>query len=108
MAGYAAQIKRQLQGRALTVSLEPGRFLVANGGVLLTRVEYLKPTQQHDARNFAIVDAAMNDLIRPTLYQAWHGIDAVESPVHGGIRAQLGYRRSRVRDAATFSRTIAT
>lgn len=87
VAGYAAQIKRQLQGRALTVSLEPGRFLVANGGVLLTRVEYLKPAQQRDARNFAVVDAAMNDLIRPTLYQAWHGIDAVETRVHGGIRA---------------------
>ena len=47
---------------------EPGRSLVANAGVLLTEVEYLKPTQH---KNFAIVDAGMNDLMRPALYQAW-------------------------------------
>lgn len=58
----------------LQVVLEPGRSLVGNAGVLLTRVEYLKHT---DARNFAIVDAAMNDLIRPTLYDAWHSVEAV-------------------------------
>lgn len=59
----------------LQLVLEPGRSLVGNAGVLLTTVEYLKhaPT-----KNFAIVDAAMNDLIRPTLYDAWHGIEAVE------------------------------
>ena len=50
---------------------EPGRHLVGNAGLLLTRVEYLK----HNAeKNFAIVDAAMNDLMRPALYQAWHDI----------------------------------
>jgi len=87
LTGYAAQIKRLLQGRSLTISVEPGRFLVANGGVLLTRVEYLKPARGSDARNFAVVDAAMNDLIRPTLYQAWHDISAVETPADGGIRA---------------------
>ncbi len=87
LTGYAAQIKHLLQGRSLTVSVEPGRFLVANGGVLLTRVEYLKPAQESDARNFAVVDAAMNDLIRPTLYQAWHDISAVEMPADGGTRA---------------------
>ncbi len=87
VAGYAAQIKGLLQGRSLNVSVEPGRFLVANGGVFLTRVEYLKPAREPDARNFAVVDAAMNDLIRPTLYQAWHGISAVEAPAHGGVRA---------------------
>jgi diaminopimelate decarboxylase len=87
LTGYAAQIKRLLQGRSLTVSVEPGRFLVANGGVLLTRVEYLKPARDGDARNFAVVDAAMNDLIRPTLYQAWHDISVVEPPADGGIRA---------------------
>src|SRR5690606_10082617 len=58
----------------LQLVLEPGRSLVGNAGVLLTRVEYLKHT---DARNFAIVDAAMNDLIRPTLYDAWHSVEAV-------------------------------
>jgi len=83
VAAYATQLKRLLKGRDLTVSIEPGRFLVANGGILLTRVEYLKPAHEADARNFAVVDAAMNDLIRPTLYQAWHGVTAVEVPDNG-------------------------
>ena len=54
--------------------LEPGRSLVGNAGVLLTKVEYLK---HNDVKNFAVVDAAMNDLIRPTLYDAWHDVEAV-------------------------------
>ncbi len=87
VAGYANELTRLLQGRSLTVSVEPGRYLVANGGVLLTRVEYLKPARERDARNFAVVDAAMNDLIRPTLYQAWHGISVVESATRDGVRA---------------------
>ena len=58
----------------LQLVLEPGRSMVGNAGVLLTRVEYLKPSE---AKNFAIVDAAMNDLIRPTLYDAWHDVEAV-------------------------------
>ncbi len=58
----------------LQIVLEPGRSLVGNAGVLLTRVEYLKHS---DAKNFAIVDAAMNDLVRPTLYDAWHSVEAV-------------------------------
>ncbi len=57
-----------------TVMFEPGRSLVGNAGVLLTRIEYLKPGP---VKNFAIVDAAMNDLARPTLYQAYHDIVAV-------------------------------
>jgi diaminopimelate decarboxylase len=55
---------------------EPGRSIVANAGVLLTRVEYLKPGRE---RNFAIVDAAMNDLMRPAMYDAWMGVVAVEA-----------------------------
>jgi diaminopimelate decarboxylase len=66
-----------LAGRTLDLVLEPGRFLVANGGVLLTRIEYLKPAGEPEAPNFAIVDAAMNDLIRPALYDAWHTIERV-------------------------------
>jgi diaminopimelate decarboxylase len=54
-----------------TLMYEPGRSMVANAGLLLTRVEYIKPTEY---KHFAIVDAAMNDFIRPTLYQAWHGV----------------------------------
>jgi diaminopimelate decarboxylase len=57
------------------VYFEPGRSLVGNAGVLLTRVEYLKPGAE---KNFAIVDAAMNDLARPAMYQAYHRIEAVE------------------------------
>ncbi len=59
----------------LQLVLEPGRSLVGNAGVLLTRVQYLKHSE---ARNFAIVDAAMNDLLRPALYEAFHGV----RPVH--------------------------
>lgn len=58
----------------LELILEPGRSLVGNAGVLLTEVQYLKHS---DAKNFAIVDAAMNDLLRPTLYDAWHDVEAV-------------------------------
>ena len=58
----------------LELVLEPGRSLVGNAGVLLTEVQYLKHSE---AKNFAIVDAAMNDLLRPTLYNAWHDVEAV-------------------------------
>ncbi|MDZ7924768.1 MAG: diaminopimelate decarboxylase [Marinagarivorans sp.] len=68
---YISQIKAKLTGRKLALMFEPGRSIAANAGVLLTRVEYLKPTAH---KNFAIVDAAMNDLIRPALYQAWQEI----------------------------------
>lgn len=54
-----------------TILVEPGRSIVANAGVLVTKIEYLKLTEH---KNFAIIDAAMNDLIRPALYQAYHGI----------------------------------
>ncbi len=71
LADYAARVGQRLAGRQLKLLLEPGRALVGNAGLLLTRVEYLKPGS---ARNFAIVDAAMNDLMRPALYDAWHEI----------------------------------
>ena len=72
---YAEQIKAKLQGRDLTLVFEPGRAIAANAGVLLTRVEHLKP---NEAKSFAIVDAAMNDLIRPALYSAWQAIIPVD------------------------------
>ena len=77
VARWGTEIRAALAGRSLKLVLEPGRFLVANGGVLLTRVEYLKPATEPGAPNFAIVDAAMNDLIRPALYDAWHTIERV-------------------------------
>lgn len=64
----------------LQIVLEPGRSLVGNAGVLLTQVEYLKHSE---AKNFAIVDAAMNDLVRPTLYDAWHSVEAVKPRQQG-------------------------
>ena len=72
-----AEVAPPLVERGLRLAVEPGRYLVADAGVLLTRVEYLKPAAAAGQRNFAIVDAAMNDLLRPALYQAWHGIEAV-------------------------------
>jgi diaminopimelate decarboxylase len=65
-----------LQGRTQKLILEPGRVLVGNAGVLLTRVEYIKPGEE---KNFAIVDAAMNDLMRPALYDAYHDILPVDN-----------------------------
>lgn len=75
---YLQPLLHELRDRQLKILLEPGRRLVGNAGVLLTRVEYLKPGE---AKNFAIVDAAMNDLSRPALYDAWHDIVPV-SPRH--------------------------
>ncbi|MCF5734443.1 diaminopimelate decarboxylase [Pseudomonas syringae] len=73
-ADYIKAVRERLAGRDLGLLFEPGRFIVANAGALLTRVEYLKHTEHKD---FAIVDAAMNDLIRPALYQAWMDVTAV-------------------------------
>ncbi|MBN6714798.1 diaminopimelate decarboxylase [Pseudomonas capsici] len=73
-ADYIKAVRERLAGRDLGLMFEPGRFIVANAGVLLTQVEYLKHTGHKD---FAIVDAAMNDLIRPALYQAWMDVTAV-------------------------------
>ncbi len=72
---YAKAIAEKLVGRDLTLIYEPGRAVMANAGILVTEVEYLKTSEE---RNFAIVDAAMNDLIRPALYQAWQAIIPVE------------------------------
>lgn len=73
-ADYIHAVLARLGQRKLKLAFEPGRSIVANAGILLTRVEYLKSTE---AREFAIVDAAMNDLLRPALYSAWMRIDAV-------------------------------
>lgn len=70
-ADYARTVGELLQGRDLELLVEPGRVLVGNAGVLLTQVLLLKPA---DHKNFAVVDAAMNDLLRPTLYDAYHDI----------------------------------
>lgn len=68
---YAELVCRRLAGQVKEVLMEPGRAIVGNAGILLTRVEYVKQTPE---KRFVIVDAAMNDLIRPALYEAWHEI----------------------------------
>lgn len=73
-------VAERLAGRPQRLVIEPGRFLTAAAGVLLTRVEYLKPAQGAGQRNFIIVDAAMNDLLRPSLYGAWHAVEPVVAP----------------------------
>ncbi|MDH5650352.1 MAG: diaminopimelate decarboxylase [Gammaproteobacteria bacterium] len=74
-AEYSQAVIERLGDRQLKLLIEPGRAIVGNAGILVTRVEYLKHT---DHKNFAIIDAAMNDLIRPTLYGAWQAIIPVE------------------------------
>lgn len=74
-AEYAAAIQALLVGRDVEILLEPGRAIAGNAGILLTKVEYIKAVE---AKHFAIVDAAMNDLLRPALYQSWMAIEAVK------------------------------
>ncbi|HVW56342.1 MAG TPA: diaminopimelate decarboxylase [Rhizobiaceae bacterium] len=74
---YAAVVRKRLAGLDARIILEPGRLIVGNAGILVAGVIYLK---RGDARNFLIVDAAMNDLIRPTLYEAYHRIRPVIQP----------------------------
>lgn len=83
---YAAAIATRLEGRALELLVEPGRAIAADAGILLTRVEYLKLGAEH---NFAVVDAAMNDLLRPALYDAWQDIVPVERRRAGGSESTL-------------------
>ena len=79
-ADYARALTERLGDRRLELLIEPGRAIAANAGVLLTRVEYLKAT---DAKHFAIVDAAMNDLMRPALYGSWQAIVPVDRAAPG-------------------------
>jgi diaminopimelate decarboxylase len=76
VADYLSPLLALFEGRKEELCFEPGRSLVGNAGLLLTRVEYLKPGEE---KNFAIVDAAMNDLARPALYDAWHEVVAVQA-----------------------------
>jgi diaminopimelate decarboxylase len=77
---FVSGVLKALGGRRGTVIVDPGRSIVGNAGVLLTRVEYVKPGA---ARNFLVVDAAMNDLLRPSLYGAWHDVRPVREQESG-------------------------
>ncbi len=80
---HARVLLQRLRGLPYEILLEPGRAIAANGGILVTRVELLK---LHDHKNFAVVDAAMNDLLRPALYSAWQEIIPVKPRTEGPIR----------------------
>jgi diaminopimelate decarboxylase len=82
-AAYAAVVKRATSGFDCTLMFEPGRMIVGNAGILVTRVIYVK---HGDAKNFVIVDAAMNDLIRPTLYEAYHDLLPVRLAEPGAVK----------------------
>ncbi|MCB1777050.1 MAG: diaminopimelate decarboxylase, partial [Candidatus Competibacteraceae bacterium] len=82
-AEQAAALMQRLRGQPYEILIEPGRAIVGNAGILVTRVELLK---QGDAKNFAVVDAAMNDLLRPALYSAWQAIIPVEPRTTGESR----------------------
>jgi diaminopimelate decarboxylase len=82
-AAYAAVVKRATRDLNCTLIFEPGRLIVGNAGILVTRVLYMK---RGEAKHFVIVDAAMNDLIRPTLYEAHHDIRPVREPAAGAPR----------------------
>ena len=84
LQAYADTVARLLADRPQHLVMEPGRSLVGNAGLLLTQVEFVK---QGEGKNFVIVDAAMNDLMRPALYQAYHAIEAVEP--HSDVPAVL-------------------
>ena len=75
IAAYIKSVREKIKGRNLSLIFEPGRSISANSGVLLTKVQFLKP---NDHKNFAIIDAGMNDLIRPSLYSAWQNIQLIE------------------------------
>ncbi len=77
---YVKAVTTKLDGRGLEIIMEPGRAMVGNGGVMLTRVEFIKEGEE---KNFCIVDGAMNDLIRPALYSAWQNIVPVEERTSG-------------------------
>ncbi|HZY63892.1 MAG TPA: diaminopimelate decarboxylase, partial [Edaphobacter sp.] len=81
VAKYAAALKEGLAGEAAHLIIEPGRFIVAQAGALLTRVLYIK---KNGSKTFIITDAAMNDLIRPSLYHAHHEIIPVRQPTGVG------------------------
>src|SRR5438105_2554807 len=82
-AAYAAMVKRVTHNLGCRLLFEPGRMIVGNAGILVARVIYLK---QGEAKNFVVIDAAMNDLIRPTLYEAHHDILPVVQPAPGANR----------------------
>lgn len=96
LSAYADAVHHRLKNTGLNLILEPGRAIIGNAGCLITRVEYLKKTPN---KQFAVVDAGMNDLIRPCLYEAWQGIHPV---VQKNIPLQLYDIAGPVCESADF------
>src|SRR5204862_5083646 len=105
-AAYAAMVKRVTHNLGCTLMFEPGRMIVGNAGILVARVIYVK---HGDAKNFVIIDAAMNDLIRPTLYEAYHDILPVRlaGPCATAIVADVVGPVCESRDYLALRRTMA-
>ena len=104
LAGYARAVAALIGTRPLKLMLEPGRSLVGNAGTLLTKVEYIKHGEE---KNFIIVDAAMNDLMRPALYEAYHHIEAVEPKNIAPISADVVGPICETGDFLAHNRTLA-
>jgi diaminopimelate decarboxylase len=83
---YARALKEIIEGDSITLILEPGRVIIGNAGILVTRALYTKSTSN---KRFIIVDAAMNDLIRPALYNSFHAVQPVKRTISGMIKADL-------------------
>lgn len=83
---YARALKEIIEGDSITLILEPGRVIIGNAGILVTRALYTKSTAN---KRFIIVDAAMNDLIRPALYNSFHAVQPVKRTISGMIKADL-------------------
>ncbi len=104
VADYARALTDRLGSRALTLLLEPGRALAGGAGLLLARVEYLKLGKD---RSFAVVDAAMNDLMRPALYDAWHDVLPVRAGPGGGRTYEIVGPVCESGDFLAHARTLA-
>ncbi|HHG89685.1 MAG TPA: diaminopimelate decarboxylase, partial [Devosia sp.] len=102
---YAAIVRERVAALGCALILEPGRMIAGNAGILVTRVEYVKMGAE---RNFVIVDAGMNDLIRPTLYEAHHNLIRVNEPLPGSatIKADIVGPVCETGDFLARSRTI--
>ena len=101
-ADYGAMVERVTQGWDVTLMFEPGRVIVGNAGVLLTRVIWVKPGVTHP---YIIVDAAMNDLARPAMYDAWHDFEAVQ-PTGEKIVAHIAGPVCETGDTFAMNRSI--
>ncbi|MBL8670302.1 MAG: diaminopimelate decarboxylase [Alphaproteobacteria bacterium] len=101
VAGYAQAIRDTVAGLGCRLVVEPGRFLVAEAGLLLARVVYVK---QGESRRFVIVDAAMNDLVRPAMYDAFHAVLPVREPPQGTTMAPVDLVGPICESSDTFAR----